>query len=137
MLRRWKSKKAIEKMNQILIILLKKRVRRAPIALNGKIREKGKTPIKSGLKKMVAETHGSVVEIAPRKNGLGKRTSDIIRRKQPMHQVLIQVKKRRKNTLEIGHKKRLPLSIREEIERVGAPELSINNKINEGKVAVQ
>jgi len=47
------------------------------------------------------------------------------------------VKKRRKNTLEIGHKKRLPLSIREEIERVGAPELSINNKINEGKVAVQ
>jgi hypothetical protein len=47
------------------------------------------------------------------------------------------VEKRIKNTLEIDHKKRMLLSIREEIERVGAPELKINNKINEGKVAVQ
>ena len=137
MLRRWKSKKVIEKMNQMLIILLKKRVRRAPIALNGKIKGKEKTPIKNDLKKMVAETRGSEVGIAPRKNGLGKRISDIIRRKRPMHQVRIKVEKRRKNTLEIGHKKRLPLSIREEIERAGAPELKINNKINEGKVVVQ
>jgi hypothetical protein len=124
-------------MSRILIIFLRKRVRRAPIALNGKIREKGKAPIKNDLKKMVAETHGSEVEIAPRKKDLGKRISDIIRRKRPMHQVLIKVEKRIKNTLEIDHKKRIPLSIREEIERVGAPELKINNKINEGKVAVQ
>ncbi len=87
---------------------------------------------------MVAETHGNEVEIAPRKKDLGKRISDIIRRKRPMHQVLI--KSGKKNKKYFGNrpqKEDAPKHQRR--NRKGRRSRTENKQQNQmkGKVAVQ
>lgn len=124
-------------MNPISKIHLKKRADHAPIVLNGRTRGKEKTLIKNALIIKAAEIHESEMESGLRKKSLGKRISDITRIKKPVLKILKKVEKRRKSTLEIGHKKRISLSTREEIEREGALMPEINHSVNEGKGAAQ